>query len=605
MKKIYFILFILFGFSITQAQNNVGIGTNTPNASAKLDITATDKGLLIPRVNLTGTGDVATIASPATGLMVFNQTAAGSGTTAVMANTFYYWNSTKWVKLEASLGDDWIKAATATTPATKTDDQYVTGKVGIGDFSATSPTRQLDVISNVANQGVMTVSNPNSAGFAGIYFNEDYGTYRGHVGYVASSSTFGGPGLFQIASGNRPLIFSATNGAETYNEVARFNNTNGNMGIGTTSIPNESRLVLGAMDASSEGGQLQLNAPGGSYTTAYFLDNYQNKLRFLSGTNTATSATRMTLDNNGNFGINIAPTAKLHSYTNTASQNAIQGENYGTTNGTSWGSTANFAGVTGYGASGSAQYQTGVYGYQIGSGANSGGVVGAYSTAIYGALGYTDNNSNNWGVYNLGGKGSYTGENVVAGRGLVSGKIQIKQGPGTGVDNNWHTVELDAGYGASAFSGYCTGSYLDGDAKIQGIDIAGLLTTSSTWYAGSNTFGSSSASSLNAGAGANCDNCTHYVNCPDGYIATGWQVYANSQWDYYMKLKCTSLVSGFTTTETGMGVESVTNFPNANADNFTHVGTCPAGTFIKGMSINAASYLDNNLRVYCTGIKKN
>lgn len=304
MKKIYLILFILLVLTKIQAQNNVGIGTNTPNASAKLDITATDKGLLIPRVNLTGTGDATTIAGPATGLMVFNQTAAGSGATAVAANTFYYYNGTIWVKLEASLGDDWIKATTATTPATKTDDQYVTGKVGIGDFSAASPTRQLDVISNVANQGVMTVSNPNSAGFAGIYFNEAYGTYRGHIGYVASSSTFGGPGLFQIASGNRPLIFSATNGAETYNEVARFNNTNGNMGIGTTTIPNESRLVLGAMDASNEGGQLQLNAPGGTYTTAHFIDNYQNNLRFMSGTNTGSSATRMSIDNNGAVTVN-------------------------------------------------------------------------------------------------------------------------------------------------------------------------------------------------------------------------------------------------------------------------------------------------------------
>ena len=50
----------------------VGIGTTTPNASAKLDVTSTNKGFLPPRVTLTGTADVTTIVSPATGLFVYN-----------------------------------------------------------------------------------------------------------------------------------------------------------------------------------------------------------------------------------------------------------------------------------------------------------------------------------------------------------------------------------------------------------------------------------------------------------------------------------------------------------------------------------------------------
>jgi hypothetical protein len=81
-----------------------------------------------------------------------------------------------------------------------------------------------------------------------------------------------------------------------------FNNGTG-VGIGTASIPAESRLVLGAMDATNEGGQLQINAPGGSHTTAYFIDNYQNRLRFMHGTNAGSTAPRMAIDNNGNLGI--------------------------------------------------------------------------------------------------------------------------------------------------------------------------------------------------------------------------------------------------------------------------------------------------------------
>ncbi|MGZ4117501.1 MAG: exosporium glycoprotein BclB-related protein, partial [Bacteroidia bacterium] len=47
---------------------NVGINTTgaTPAASAMLDVSSSNKGVLIPRVTLTGTTDATTIPSPAT-----------------------------------------------------------------------------------------------------------------------------------------------------------------------------------------------------------------------------------------------------------------------------------------------------------------------------------------------------------------------------------------------------------------------------------------------------------------------------------------------------------------------------------------------------------
>ncbi|CAD7811809.1 hypothetical protein CHRY9390_02419 [Chryseobacterium aquaeductus] len=69
----------------------VGIGTSTPDASAALDITSTNKGMLIPRVALTGTTDVTTIASPATGLMAYN-----TGTAGLSFKGFVFWNGTEW-----------------------------------------------------------------------------------------------------------------------------------------------------------------------------------------------------------------------------------------------------------------------------------------------------------------------------------------------------------------------------------------------------------------------------------------------------------------------------------------------------------------------------
>ncbi|OQP56923.1 hypothetical protein A3860_10120 [Niastella vici] len=68
MNRIYIItLYALFIMSQAHAQQ-VGIGTTQPDASAALEIRSTDKGLLIPRVDL----GFSPVTTPATGLMVFN-----------------------------------------------------------------------------------------------------------------------------------------------------------------------------------------------------------------------------------------------------------------------------------------------------------------------------------------------------------------------------------------------------------------------------------------------------------------------------------------------------------------------------------------------------
>jgi hypothetical protein len=65
----YKVFLILFCFIISlQAYGQTGIGTTSPNASAKLEIAATDKGLLIPRMTSTQKGN---ITSPANGLLIY------------------------------------------------------------------------------------------------------------------------------------------------------------------------------------------------------------------------------------------------------------------------------------------------------------------------------------------------------------------------------------------------------------------------------------------------------------------------------------------------------------------------------------------------------
>ncbi|MCY7293548.1 MAG: hypothetical protein LH615_15330 [Ferruginibacter sp.] len=79
MKQFFFFTLCLFSY-YANAQN-VGINATgaAPNSSAILDVSATNKGLLLPRVSLTNATDATTIASPATALIVYNTNAANTG----------------------------------------------------------------------------------------------------------------------------------------------------------------------------------------------------------------------------------------------------------------------------------------------------------------------------------------------------------------------------------------------------------------------------------------------------------------------------------------------------------------------------------------------
>lgn len=89
MKQIFlFAIATLLVLSV-RAQNNVGINTTSPNASAALDVTSTTQGMLVPRMATTQRN---AISSPANGLLVYDNT----------LNGFYYYNGTAWSQLGGS-----------------------------------------------------------------------------------------------------------------------------------------------------------------------------------------------------------------------------------------------------------------------------------------------------------------------------------------------------------------------------------------------------------------------------------------------------------------------------------------------------------------------
>ncbi|MEI7526381.1 MAG: hypothetical protein WCJ95_18685, partial [Mariniphaga sp.] len=124
--------------SIGAFSQSVGINSDgsTPNSSAILDISSVNQGLLIPRITLTGANDAATIASPATSLLVYNLT-NGSG----LIPGIYYNTGTAaapvWTRLSdtASLGlTPTIKAATLAAAVPYTG---ATGAVNLGAYDLT------------------------------------------------------------------------------------------------------------------------------------------------------------------------------------------------------------------------------------------------------------------------------------------------------------------------------------------------------------------------------------------------------------------------------------------------------------------------------------
>ncbi|WP_312076808.1 hypothetical protein [Chryseobacterium sp.] len=100
MRKIKTNIFLL---ALTLMSSNlflcqIGIGTTSPANSAYLDVFSPNKGILLPRMNLTGRNDASTVTNPANGLITFNQTAAGTTTNAVLANSLYFRQNTIWQK---------------------------------------------------------------------------------------------------------------------------------------------------------------------------------------------------------------------------------------------------------------------------------------------------------------------------------------------------------------------------------------------------------------------------------------------------------------------------------------------------------------------------
>ena len=287
MKRNILSLLILatpFAF-IENMQAQVGIGTNSPNASAQLEISSSSKGFLPPRVTLTGTADATTIASPATGLLVYNTATAGTAPANVTPGIYYY-DGAKWQRVINQQPDATVEFDRA-TPTT----------AGVVFTPNTPASKDYVYVSTVDNS---------------------QWTYNGstYVTYTPPAST--------------PWMLSGgTNDAGSNKSSAIYRS--GNVGIGTGTTAAAERLQIGTGFAFHDGGDKVIGLGVNSSTSNSLLTNqWPAEMRLSPSTGdlsfgttsnasapalggSATLARRMTIARSGNVGIGTtSPTSILN-----------------------------------------------------------------------------------------------------------------------------------------------------------------------------------------------------------------------------------------------------------------------------------------------------
>ena len=91
----------------------VGSSPTIINPSAALEVESSSKGVLLPRVALTGTTDVTTILSPTASMLVYNTATAGTAPNNVTPG-YYYWSGAAWTRFTTGTPSaDWTLTGNA------------------------------------------------------------------------------------------------------------------------------------------------------------------------------------------------------------------------------------------------------------------------------------------------------------------------------------------------------------------------------------------------------------------------------------------------------------------------------------------------------------
>lgn len=463
MRKI---LLFLLSFQVLTLLAQVGVHTDTPDNSSAMDITATNKGLLIPRVTLTSNlSSPSPVTSPAVGLLVFN-----SGANQPIG--FYYWNGSAWTVIGGgggTGGNDWTLTGNAgTIPGTNflgtTDNNHFlvytnnTERMrfesdGQAVFGSTTPNSDSHLFSVIGNS---------TQNFAVAAYSPTVGFY-----------SFGGRyGMFS-------QLDSACNPSPGFAMYAKNTDVSGYgmyaVGSNVSSLP----LITSHTAAITSYGFDGLHAWGRNTTTGHGIcavGSGQNSSFALSNTSAGVSAV-------GNYGIISRGTAAtgrgiVAIGSGQASPSTSSDSEGGAFTGFhgiyARGVNSNGIGVIGVGSN-AASYST----ISGGIGGSFAGNYGAYGKGLasdgIGVLGLGSNGS---GYYTVtgGSGGAFTGYH-----GALAVGTDVTLGTGIiAAGNNSSYVIMPAGAGG-AFTGISTGAAGFGTSEASGIGVIGAGNNQAAW----------------------------------------------------------------------------------------------------------------------------
>lgn len=350
----------LCGQNIFPSNGSAGIGTNSPDASAILDIVSTSKGMLAPRMTKSQRNAILT---PATGLLIY-QTNSTPG--------FYYYSGSAWTPFSvksantslSNLGTTSINTSLLPNTSgiydlgsgvTRWSNAYFSGSVQVG---ATGVVPDAGMIQwngsdfqgyNGANWVSLTGGGSSLWAASGTnIYNTNAGSVS--IGNVALFSSIAGNNKMQIGSPDDPfnpafsgndLVIYTTDGINgmsfsntgtssiwytTQNFALMPNGGNGFTGIGTTTPSTK----LEVLTPDSKWGIIHSNGSVrmGTYVGSsggWLATQTNSPLYFATGLLSANSSAQMTLLLNGNLGIGtIHPTTKIQVQTGDASYGITQ-----------------------------------------------------------------------------------------------------------------------------------------------------------------------------------------------------------------------------------------------------------------------------------------
>jgi hypothetical protein len=175
MKQTITLMALLFIVTFSQAQ--IGIGTNTPHASAQLDVSSTSKGFLPPRMT---TLDRDAISSPATGLQIYN--------TDNKAIETFTGTAGEWFRLGSGNGSRYDNTALGVSTLNSNVDGYANTAIGYASLYANTDGIQNTTIGNQSLNS-NTTGNGNTANGHQSLSSNTTGSNNTALGFQANVNT--------------------------------------------------------------------------------------------------------------------------------------------------------------------------------------------------------------------------------------------------------------------------------------------------------------------------------------------------------------------------------------------------------------------------------